>query len=215
MSAGFSNLMVVGLTGQTGAGKSTVSKIFEQNGFAIIDADKVARKVVEKGTDCLEEIKDIFGMEVILENGELNRAALGSIVFSDKIKLETLDTIVYPYITKEILKMIQHYSSTDVKFVLLDAPTLFESHSDDFCDLIISVIADADIRKHRIIARDGITDEQAEKRMNSQLSEEFFVSHSDFIIQNNGNIDIVNETSKEVSDKIKHLFMSRQPVPTV
>ncbi|MCQ2459009.1 MAG: dephospho-CoA kinase [Ruminococcus sp.] len=215
MSAGFSNLMVVGLTGQTGAGKSTVSKIFEQNGFAIIDADKVSRKVVEKGTDCLEEIKDIFGMEVILENGELNRAALGSIVFSDKIKLETLDTIVYPYITKEILKMIQHYSSTDVKFVLLDAPTLFESHSDDFCDLIISVIADADIRKHRIIARDGITDEQAEKRMNSQLSEEFFVSHSDFIIQNNGNIDIVNETSKEVSDKIKHLFMSRQPVPTV
>ncbi len=210
-----SGAIVVGLTGQTGAGKSTVSKVFEANGFAVIDADNVARKVVEKGTVCLDEIADFFGQEVITAEGTLNRPALAGIVFSDKAKLETLDSIIYPYITGEILNMIKKFAADGQKLILLDAPTLFESHADDFCEIIISVLADADIREKRIISRDGITSEQARKRMNSQLSEDFFVSHSDYIIQNNGHIDLVNEISKEVSDRIKDMFVSMSEQQTV
>ena len=203
-------VMVVGLTGQTGAGKSTVSKIFASNGFSIIDADQVARKVVEKGTKCLEEIADFYGSSVINNDGTLNRKALAGIVFADKTKLETLNTITYPYITGEILRQIRVHSMKGEKLILLDAPTLFESRADDFCEIIISVLADADIREKRIISRDGLTQDQARRRMNSQLDEEFFRSHSDYIIHNNGNIDTVNGIAWEVSDKIRELFKNKQ-----
>lgn len=202
-------VMVVGLTGQTGAGKSTVSKVFAANGFAIINADTVARKVVEKGTECLAEIEDLFGSKIINSDGTLNRKALGNIVFSDKKKLEMLNTITYPYITGEILREIRMHSIKGEKLILLDAPTLFESRADDFCELIISVLADDDTREMRIIKRDGLTSEQARKRMNSQLDEEFFVSHSDYIINNNQTIETVNEISKEVSDKIKDYYHTK------
>ncbi len=201
-------VMVVGLTGQTGAGKSTVSKVFEANGFAVINADHVARNVVEKGSRCLAEIEDFFGRNVINSDGTLNRKALAAIVFSDHSKLEMLNTITYPYITSSILKKIRMHASRDEKLILLDAPTLFESRADDFCEIIISVLADHDIRQTRIISRDGLTAEQAQKRMNSQLDEEFFESHSDYIIHNNGDLDTVNEISKEVSDKIKDFWIS-------
>lgn len=202
-------VMVIGLTGQTGAGKSTVSKTFAANGFAIINADAIARLVVEKGTKCLDEIHDLFGNDVINTDGTLDRKALAAIVFSDHKKLEMLNSITYPYITGEILQQIRRHSVKGEKLILLDAPTLFESRADDFCELIISVVSDAEIREQRIINRDGLTPEQARKRMNSQYDEEFFIKHSDFIINNNQSIDTVNEISKEVSDKIKDYYYNK------
>lgn len=200
------DVLVVGLTGQTGAGKSTVSKVFSDNGFAIINADLISRKVVEKGTKCLEEIVDIFKDDILNSDGTLNRKALGNIVFTDKTKLEMLNTIIYPYITSEILKEIKHFSDSGQKLVLLDAPTLFESHSDDFCEIIISVLADEEIREERIINRDGLTRKQANDRMNSQLDAEYFASHSDYVIENNDTLESLSSISKEVSDKIKYYY---------
>lgn len=199
-------VLVVGLTGQTGAGKSTVSKVFAENGFAVINADLISRKVVEKGTKCLDEISDIFGCGILNCDGTLNRMALGDVVFSDKSKLEALNSIIYPYITSEILNQIKEYSDSGRKLILLDAPTLFESHADDFCEIIISVLADPETRALRIINRDGITPKQAENRMNSQLDANFFASHSDYVIENNDSMEAVNGISKEVSDKIKFYY---------
>lgn len=214
--SGLNGVMVVGLTGQTGAGKSTVSKIFASNGFSVINADSVAREVVEKGSKCLDEIADFFGDSILNDDGSLNRKALAAIVFSDKTKLETLDSIIYPYITSHILKLIGEYSEQNEKLILLDAPTLFESRSDDFCEIIISVIADPEIREKRIIERDCLTHEQARNRMASQLDDEYYESRSDYIIHNNGDIATVNEISKEVSDKIKDFFYrSRSAKDTV
>ena len=203
-----SGVTVVGLTGQTGAGKTTISKIFSENGFTIRDADKVARKVVETGSNCLYEIEELFGREILNDDETLDRKALAAIVFTDKAKLETLNTIMHPYITKEILSMIKENSNNGVRLILLDAPTLFESHADDFCEIIISVRADENVREQRIIARDGITHEQARQRMDSQYSDEFFMSHSDYIIRNDGDIETVTKISREVSDKIKDCYLS-------
>lgn len=200
------DVLVVGLTGQTGAGKSTVSKVFSDNGFAIINADLISRKVVEKGTKCLEEIVDIFKNGILNSDGTLNRKALGNIVFTDKTKLEMLNTIIYPYITSEILNEIKHLSDSGKKLVLLDAPTLFESHADDFCEIIISVLSDEEIREERIIKRDGLTKKQANDRMNSQLDAEYFASHSDYVIENNDTLESLSSISKEVSDKIKYYY---------
>lgn len=202
-------VMVVGLTGQTGAGKSTVSTAFAENGFAVINADAIARLVMDKGTKCLAEVQDVFGNSVIREDGALNRKALAAIVFSDKKRLEMLNSITYPYITREILRQIRNLSLNGDKLILLDAPTLFESRADDFCDLVISVVSDAEIRERRIIERDNLTSAEAQRRMSSQLDEEFFKKHSDFIINNNQSLERVNEISKEVSDKIKNYYYNK------
>ena len=94
-----------------------------------------------------------------------------------------MNSIMYPYIMGEILRQIHHHSRMGQKLILLDAPTLFESRADDFCELIISVTARAELRKARILQRDSITEEAAQARMDAQLPEQFFVEHSDFIIK--------------------------------
>lgn len=151
------DVMVVGLTGQTGAGKSTVSRVFVEGGFQLIDADQVCRKVQQKGSRCLADLLDFFPKEILQEDGELNRKVLGEIVFTDRSKLEMLNTICYPYIMGEILRQIRMYTAQGKKLILLDAPTLFESRADDFCDVIISVVSEESLRQQRIIARDHIS----------------------------------------------------------
>ena len=120
-----------------------------------------------------------------------------------------LNSITYPYITGEILRQIRWHSLKGEKLILLDAPTLFESRADDFCELIISVVSDDNIREERIIQRDGLTAGQARQRMDSQLSEDFFRKHSDYIISNNQSLEVVNGISKEVSDKIKDYYYNK------
>lgn len=201
-----SDVMIVGLTGQTGAGKSTVSEVFAQNGYAVINADRISRIVVEKGTECLKELVEVFGAGILNPDETLNRKALASIVFTDKAKLEMLNSVIYPYITTEILSQIKQHSDNGNNMILLDAPTLFESHSDDFCEIIISVTADSEVRKRRIIERDGITEEQAQNRMDSQLDTQYFIDRSDYIIENNGTFDVIYDIAKELADKIKYYY---------
>lgn len=202
-------VMVVGLTGQTGSGKTTVCKIFSENGFSIINADHIARIVVEKGQPCLKEICEFFGKDILLENGILDRPKLAGLVFTDKKKLELLNSITYPYITSEILRTIRRLSAHGHKLILLDAPTLFESRADDFCELIISVISRDNLRLERIMQRDKISRESAQYRMDSQLKEEFFRQNSDFIIKNNSDIDNLYEVTREVTDKIKDYYNNK------
>ncbi len=202
-------VMVVGLTGQTGAGKTTVCKVFSENGFSVINADHISRLVMEKGQPCLAEICEFFGKDILLENGNLDRPKLAGLVFTDKKKLELLNSITYPYITAEILKMIRELSAEGKKLILLDAPTLFESRADDFCELIISVISREEFRAERIMKRDNISRESAQYRMDSQLKEEFFRTHSDFIIKNNSDIDNLFAVATEVTDKIKDYYNNK------
>lgn len=203
---GLEEILVVGLTGQTGAGKTSVSKSFSDKNFSVINADHISRLVVEKGKPCLDEINRYFGRKVIKTDGTLNRSQLGEIVFTDKNKLELLNSIIYPYITAEIRKLISELSCKGCRLILLDAPTLFESHADDFCDIIVSVIADKDIRLNRIIKRDNISKEAAQNRINSQLDENFFIENSDYIIENNRDLNKLYESTEEVVDKIKNNY---------
>lgn len=200
---------VIGLTGQSGAGKTTVSRVFSQNGFAVIDADIISREVTQKGQPCLTELSEAFGSDIINSDGTLNRKRLGSIVFSDREKLRQLNGIIYPYIIYRIISRIDELSEEGRELILLDAPTLFEANADDLCDLIISVTADESIRMSRIIARDNITTEAAKKRFESQYSEHFFVNHSDFVIINNKTPDVLAAKAEEVAGKIKEYYNAK------
>lgn len=154
------NKKIYGLTGMSGAGKSTVCDSFESAGFLIIDCDRLAREVVRKGRPCLDKLHRLFGDSVITKDGELDRRAMGNIVFSHSDKLALLNNTIYPYITYEVISMCGY---TDKHFVLLDAPTLFESGIDFICDGIISVTCDKEKSIQRIMLRDNITRESAEK----------------------------------------------------
>ncbi len=196
-------IAVIGLTGQSGAGKTTVCKVFAEMGFAVVNADLIAREIMEKGAPCLKETAECFGNEILSDDGTLDRKKLGDIVFTSREKLDQLNAICYPYITFSILNKIRQYADKGEKFVLIDAPTLFESRADDFCDVIVSVTATEKVRAARIAERDGITPEQIKYRFSSQHTEKFFVSHSDIVIKNNKSVESLIEKAREVAEKVK------------
>lgn len=179
-------IKVIGLTGQSGAGKSEVSSMLEKNGIVCINCDAVSRDVTRKDAPALKAICKVFGGDVLCPDGTLDRKKLGSIVFSSKEKLELLNSTIFPFIIDEIKKIIADFDGDGV--IVLDAPTLFESGCDKLCDEKVAVIADREIRLCRIMARDCLSKIDAENRINSQLSEEFFKQNCDVIIQNNGDI---------------------------
>lgn len=189
--------VIIGLTGQSGAGKSTVSHLFEHDGFFVINADRVSRKVTST-PEVLSLLKENFGEGIILETGGLNRRALANIVFTNKEKLQLLNSLLFPIITKEIEKMIDE---TDKEFVLLDAPQLFESGADKICDKIISVIAPRDILIERAVERDDISHEEAENRLKSQYTQKFFIDNSNYIIENKTTIsDLIDNTLVKIKE---------------
>ena len=202
-------VMVIGLTGQTGAGKSTVSKVFVQNGFRLIDADAISRHVVARGSHCLADLQECFTDAILTPDGELDRKVMASIAFSDHRKLEMLNTIMYPYIVGEILRMIHRFSQQNHKLILLDAPTLFESRADDFCDLIISVVAKPELRMQRIMEREHISEKAAQQRMEMQLTEEFFRLHSDTVLENNSSFSELWDAAQELSAKLIRYYETK------
>lgn len=193
------NKIIIGLTGQSGAGKSTVASVFKSRGFFVIDADVVSRTVVDTNI-VLENLRELFGSEVLTPDSHLNRKALAKIVFSDSTELGKLNNLLFPLITTEINAMIDNCGQ---KYILLDAPQLFESHANQICNKIISIVAPYDMLVARIMNRDGVEKEAAQRRLKAQFSSEFFKNNSDFVISNEGTTDdLVQKTKKIIEDII-------------
>lgn len=179
--------IIVGLTGQTGAGKSTVSALLSSRGYRVIDADLVARQVVEQGSQCLVDLVCEFGIEILEGDGTLNRRKLADIVFRDAAKRKVLNRIIFPYIQKEIVEVLEGCRQTGEPIVFLDAPTLIESGTHQFCDKVVSVLAPQQIRLKRLLARDAdLSLEAIENRMSAQHDDTYYTTHSDFVIHNDG-----------------------------
>ena len=130
--------MIIGLTGSIASGKSTVSAMFKNKGFAIVDADKIARLVVEPGTLVIKQLAETFGEEVIKEDGSLNREKLGEHIFANSEAREQLNSIMHPAIRKEMLKQKDERLAEGAKTVIMDIPLLFESKLQSFVDKIIN-----------------------------------------------------------------------------
>ena len=178
-------MLVIGLTGPTGAGKSRVAEIFTAFGLPVINADEVYHRLLIPPSRCLDELREHFGHEILFPNGTLDRAALGRIVFSDPDALSALNTITHHYVMAEIRRTLDRLRREDRIAAVLDAPQLFEAGAERDCNVIVSVLADRELRLDRIVLRDGIDRESALHRMRSQRSDEFFRTHSDYVIENN------------------------------
>lgn len=200
----FNDVAVIGLTGQSGAGKTTVCKVFRENGFVVINADVIARQVTEKGTECNRVLNDVFPEFFI--NGELDRVTAAKAVFGDRELLNLYSSIMYPYITAMILSEIREYRELGRNLILLDAPTLFEAKANDFCTMIVSVICNEETRARRIAKRDNIDEEMIRKRFSSQHDDEFYISRSDYVIYNNESEESLVATAQEVAKRIKEIY---------
>lgn len=189
---------IIGLTGPTGAGKTTVSQLFAKHGCCIIDCDKIAREITAYHIDCLRDLCYAFGNDILNEQGNLNRPLLAQRAFSSKEQTQKLNQVTHPYILQEIQRLIQQYKKY-VKVIVLDAPLLFEAGLQHDCDKTVSVLAPLQIRMDRIIKRDGISQEQALLRICAQPDNKFYTSQSDIILDG-------TQTEQVLSDQITALL---------
>lgn len=204
--------VIIGLTGQSGAGKTTICEQLEAAGFGIINCDEVARECTADGSDCNIELAKVFP-GCFDDKLAIDRKGISKIIFSDKQKLKEFDDIVYPYINELIDEKAQDLSKK-YDYIVLDAPTLFEAGADKKCNTIIGVIADQSTRLKRIIKRDNISEELALKRFSSQLSTEFFKEHCDHLIENNGSQDKTYKQTAAIIKKIKESEHGNQKTKT-
>ena len=199
-------MKVIGVTGGIGSGKSTVSRILKDLGAKIVDADKIARKILVKGGKPLEDVVNYFGKEILDSDGELNRKKLADIVFNKSEKLTVLNKITHGYIAEEIIKAVSSYKADNAAdIIVIDAPIPIEHGFIDQSDEIWVVTANREVRISRIMERNGLSREDAEKRIDLQQSDEAYLSIADEIIVNEGSIEELENTVAKLFVKIKGL----------
>lgn len=187
--------MIIGLTGSIASGKSTVSNILLEKGYPIVDADRIARQVVEPGTAVIQQIEEAFGRDVIHEDGTLNRERLGTLIFDEEEKRKRLNNIIHPAIRAEMLRQKEAHLQAGAKTVIMDIPLLFESNLQSYVEKIVVVAVTPAIQQERLMKRNGFTEEEAVNRIASQISVEEKAAAADAVIDNNGTVE---ETEKQV-----------------
>ena len=195
--------MIIGLTGGIATGKSTVAAMLGERGAAIVDADRVAREVVEPGQPALREIVNRFGPGILNEDGTLNRKKLGEIVFSDPARRKELEAITHPAIRERMREMIEALQAEDPdRLIVADIPLLFEGgHQRNYaCVLLVYVLRE--IQKLRLMQRDGLTEEEAEQRLAAQMDIEEKKRLADYVIDNSGTRE---ETARQVEQFLQSL----------
>jgi dephospho-CoA kinase len=186
-------MLIVGLTGGIGAGKSTVANMFSQLGALTIDADQLARQAIEKGSPGFNEVVSAFGQE-ILDDGEIDRQRLGTIVFKDAAKRKQLEAIVHPRVQEALANKIKSLSPGDI--LIYEIPLLVETGAAKKFDYVITVESDIENRLDRLFER-GLEEDEAQRRIDAQASQSEREAVADFVIVNDGErADLFGEVAK-------------------
>lgn len=189
---------VIGLTGPTGAGKTTVLKMLQSHGAAILDCDRIYYEILGSDAALRGELTETFG-DVFLSDGTLNREKLGKLVFQDEKSLQKLNTIIYYYMGLEIRRRLVEEKKKGTRLAAIDAVNLIQSGLGELCCFTVAVTAPEEARLSRIMARDGITREFALSRIRAQENDEYFTRHCHAVLQNDG-------TPAELKEKAEKLL---------
>jgi dephospho-CoA kinase len=194
-------MIVIGLTGGIASGKSTVAKVLKEWGVFVIDADKVAREVIEPGTKAWQELVVYFGKEILNEDRTINRRKLGQIVFGNYEKLSILNEITHPPLLKEIRDRIEKFEQQygEKGVLVLDAPLLLEMNMEDWVDQVWLVVVDKETQVQRVMKRDGITREEALERIEAQMPTSEKMKYAHVIINN-------TETEEQMRNQLKIIW---------
>jgi len=201
-------MILVGLTGNIGSGKSSVATLLAEHGATIVDADVLARRAVELGTPAYERIVARWGSAVLSPDGHLDRAALRRIVFADPQQLEELNRIVHPEVERLGNELIDAARARGDRIVVCDVPLLFERHMTDRFDRILLVDADRAIRLERLVKDRGLRETEAMEMIAAQMPAELKRARADFIIDNNGSLA---QLERRVDDVWNALVEEEQP----
>lgn len=190
-------MLLVGLTGNIGSGKSTVAHMLSARGATIIDADVLARRAVEAGTAAHGRIVERWGPEILAPDGQLDRAALRRIVFADHEQLEELNQIVHPEVERLRSRIVEQARKRGDRLVICDIPLLFERHMTDRFDFIILVDAHRAVRLERLVKDRGLRETEAMDMITAQMPAELKRARADFVIDNDGTL---SQLERRVSD---------------
>nr|WP_220186132.1 dephospho-CoA kinase [Brevibacillus halotolerans] len=193
----------MGLTGGIASGKSTVAAMLRERGVTVIDADLIAREVVEVGKPAYNGIVKYFGTSVLDETGALNRAVLGEMIFSDREKRMVLNEIVHPEVRKEMRLQATLAQERGERLVFMDIPLLYESKLTYMVDRVVVVYVPESVQFIRLMERDEFDEEQAKKRLRAQMNIEEKCKLANYVIDNQGSR---SDTQKQVDDLVTSLL---------
>ncbi len=189
-------MMILGITGGSGCGKSTVSQFFCKLGAETIDADNVYHDLLNNSKALMRELKKRFP-EAVTQDSRINRRLLADIVFSDRAALADLNSIAHKFVLEDIEQKVSEFYRRNVQYLCIDAIALFESGLSSMCDVTIGVIAPREARISRITARDSIDAMSACARINAQPDDSFYIDKCDYVIKNDG---VIENTEAEVNN---------------
>jgi dephospho-CoA kinase len=196
-------MKVIGLTGNIACGKSVVASLLEDLGAKVIDADDIARKVVEPKEPAWNEIVDVFGKIILNPDNSINRKALGEIIFNDDQKRNILNDITHPKIIQKVRETVETYQNENVEVVIIEAALIVEKGGlKDLIEGLIVVTSDEESQIERLIKRNGLSKEEALSRINSQMPTQEKVLHADYVIDNSGTIDKTQYQVKSIWNEI-------------
>ncbi len=189
--------MILGLTGGIATGKSTVTAMLRERGIPVIDADQIAREVVEPGKPAYEAIVRHFSRDILLEDGQIDRKKLGEVVFSDESERQKLNAIVHPEVRRVMRQEAEAAEANGEQIVFMDIPLLYESKLQYLVEKIVVVYAPGDMQLARMMERDELDEEQAKKRLRAQFPIDQKKLEADFLIDNSQSRE---ETQRQVED---------------
>ena len=201
-------MLTIGLTGPSGAGKGTASAAWRELGAFVLDCDAMYHEMLRVDQALRSDLCAAFP-EAADGEGGVDRRRLAGIVFADRERLRTLNTLAFTHITRRINEILDEQRAAGTSCVILDAPTLFEAGADRLCDAIVAVTAPEEIRAARIAQRDGIPMEAVYARFRNQHSDEFFREKCDFVLENTGSVDKLHADAVELWKKLVEAVHSR------
>jgi len=191
-------MLLVGLTGNIGSGKSTVAQMLSERGATIIDADVLARRAVELGTAAYDKIVARWGSSILSHDGQLDRAALRRVVFSDHQQLEELNAIVHPEVERLRSRLVDQARARGDQLVVCDIPLLFERHMTDSVDRVILVDANRALRLERLVKDRGLPETEGMDMIAAQMPAELKRARADFVIDNDGTLGQLERRVQDV-----------------
>lgn len=196
-------MILVGLTGGIGSGKTTVARLLAERGAVVVDADDLARGAVDPGTRGYERVRETFGEEILAPDGSVDREALASVVFSDAEKRKLLESIIHPEVFAQLQEVVAAHTETDA-VVVFDAALLVETGFDHACDLVVVVSAPVEAQVERLRDR-GMEPEEARRRIAAQTAPEVRDAHADILLPNAGDLDELARRVEGLWDHLREL----------